>query len=138
MNARYDDVGPVKGLLVLGALVLGGAALIGLVVGLVIGGQYLWRGRAQPTPWSTVDGTGTDLVVHFIGSECQTSSRVEAEEDEDRVVITAYEGVRAMGCSDVGVPYDLSITLEEPLGERELVNGACVTEQPPRSCKREG
>lgn len=134
MGDRVDDAGPVRGMLVLGSLVLGAGALIGLV----LCAQYFWAGRAQPVPWDTVEGTGTELQVSFTGSDCQTSSRVEAEEHEDRVVVTAYEGVRARSCNDMGVPYQLTVTLDEPLGERELVNGACVVDEPPRSCKSVG
>ena len=97
MSNSVDDVGPVKGLLVLGAMVLGALGLIGLV----IGAQYFWAGRAQPVPWDRVEGTGTLLTVFFTGSECQSSSRVEAEEHADRVVITAHEGVPARSCSDL-------------------------------------
>lgn len=88
----------------LGCLVLGAGALIGLV----LCAQYFWAGRAQPVPWDTVEGTGTEITVVFTGSECQSSSRVEAEEHDDRVVITAHEGVRARSCSDVGVLYELT------------------------------
>ncbi|UUZ58891.1 hypothetical protein [Nocardioides sp. B-3] len=108
------------------------------MIGLALGTMYFWAGRAQPVPRDTVEGTGTELTVVFIGSECQSSSRVEAVEHEDRVVITAYEGVRARSCSDVGVRYDLTVTLDERLGERELINGACAVDQPPRSCKSAG
>lgn len=134
MSNRVDDVGPVRGLLVLGSLVVGAVALVVLV----LCAQYFWAGRAQPVPWGTVEGTGTELTVSFTGSECQSSSRVEAEEHEDRVVITAYEGVRARSCSDVGVPYSLTVTLAEPIGDRELVNGACVGAERPLACKSAG
>lgn len=68
-------------------------------------------------------------MVHFIGSECQSSSRVETDEHDDRVVTTVFEGVRASACSDTGVPYELTVRLAEPLGDRDLVNGACLIER---------
>jgi len=83
-------------------------------------------GQSEPTPWNkpaTVDGAIVRLT--YTGSECRDGADVDVDEDSTRVVITVRETVRAMSCSDVGVPYDVEVRLDVPLADRELVDGAC-------------
>ncbi len=99
------------------------AAFALLVLGTA--GWYVF-GQSEPTPWNkpaTVDGA----IVRFTytGSECQDGADVQVDEDSTRVVITVSETVRARSCSDVGVPYDVELSLDAPLADRELVDGAC-------------
>jgi hypothetical protein len=98
-----------------------------LAAGVVLGGagRYLF-GKSEPTPWNkpaTVDGSLVQLT--YIGSECQDGANAEVEEDPARVVVTVHETVRANSCSDVGVMYEIDVRLDAPLGDRELVDGAC-------------
>lgn len=88
-------------------------------------GWYL-LGHSEPVPWNkpaTVDGSLLRLT--YIGSECRDSADAEVKEDTTRVVVTVRETVRARSCSDVGVAYELDVRLDAPLGDRELVDGAC-------------
>jgi hypothetical protein len=93
----------------------------------VLGVAGWWLlGHSEPVPWSkpaTVDGSLLRLT--YIGSECRDGADAEVKEDSTRVVVTVRETVRARSCSDVGVPYDLDVLLDAPLGGRELVDGAC-------------
>ncbi len=84
---------------------------------------------------SVVSVSGAELVVRYIGSECQDQRSVDVDEDEDdrTVRISVTSRSFASGCSDIGVPYDVSITLERPLGTREIVNVGCTPDH--RGCR---
>ena len=102
-------------------LVLGTVLLLTALIGWYVLAQ------AAPTPWAkpaTVDGR--IVTTTYVGSECQSYDRVDVDEDSERVVITVRETVLARGCSDVGVSYDVRVELDEPLGDRELLDGACL------------
>jgi hypothetical protein len=90
-------------------------------------GWYL-LGHSLPVPWNkpaTVDGSLLRLTYIGSGSECRDSADAEVKEDSTRVVVTVRETVRARSCRDVGVAYELDVRLDAPLGDRELVDGAC-------------
>ncbi len=107
----------------------GGLLVLALVtaVGLAVFREV--HGTAEPVPWATVDAHGTGLTVEYVGSECRDEASVEVEEHSDRVVVTVLQRVGAGSCNDVGVLYTEEGTLEEPLGDRELVDGACLSEE---------
>jgi hypothetical protein len=87
---------------------------------------WLNRDKGDPIPWekpATVNGRSVELT--YVGSECQDGSRVEADEDSERVVLTVFAWSNAWSCSDVGHPYTLKVTLSSDLGDHELVDGAC-------------
>lgn len=81
--------------------------------------------RSQPTPWAELETEGNELVVHYIGGECDRSASLEVEESPEEVVVTVRVVGWALSCSDVGVPRTLRTTLDAPVGERTLVDGAC-------------
>jgi|SRR5690606_37084560 len=96
------------------------------VIGVVSVAAWYFFGKSEPTPWNKparVDGAVVQLT--YTGSECRDGAQAEVEEDSERVTITVRETVRARSCSDVGVPYDIQVRLDAPLGARELVDGAC-------------
>jgi hypothetical protein len=102
--------------------VLAAASALGV---LGIAGWYVF-GQSEPTPWNkpaTVDGAVVRLS--YTGSACQDSADVDVDEDSTRVVVTVRQTVRARSCNDMGVPYDVEVRLDNPLGDRELVDGAC-------------
>jgi hypothetical protein len=109
---------------------LGGGLIVLALVGAV--GLAVFRevhGTLEPTPWATVDAHGTGLTVEYVGSECRDEASLDVVEDADRVVVTVRERVGASSCSDVGVLYTAQGRLEEPLGDRDLVDGACLTDE---------
>lgn len=103
-------------------LIIGATAVIGV---LSLAAWYFF-GQSEPTPWgkpARVDGAVVQLT--YTGSECRDGAEADVEENSERVTITVTETVRAMSCSDVGVSYDIQVRLDAPLGDRELVDGAC-------------
>ncbi|MBE7323148.1 hypothetical protein IEQ44_00595 [Nocardioides sp. Y6] len=82
-------------------------------------------GRSQATPWGKVEAEGRHVVVHYVGGECDRSASLHVEEGPREVVLTVEVVGWALSCSDVGVPRTLRATLDEPLGDREVVDGAC-------------
>ena len=103
--------------LVVGAL----AALVAAGIG------FYWFGQSEPTPWSKPAKVFSDVVhLRYIGSQCQDDASVDVEEDDDRVILTIRTVVRADSCPDVGVRYNIDAHLDAPVGDRELVDGACL------------
>lgn len=105
-------------------------ALVGVVaVGalLLAGFALYWFGQSEPTPWNKpakVDGA----LVHlrYTGSQCQDDASVDVTEEKARVILTVRTTVRAPSCPDVGVLYSIDAHLDAPLGDRELLDGACL------------
>ena len=87
------------------------------------------RGTPEPVPWASADVQGTELTVQYVGSECRDEASLEVEEHSDRVVVTVRERVGLSSCSDVGVLSTLTGGLDEPLGDRDVVDGACLTDE---------
>jgi hypothetical protein len=101
------------------------------VAGGVLMAWMLYReSQTDIVPWTKparVDGE----VVHlsYVGSECRDRVTVEVDEGRRRVVLTVRETVTARSCSDLGVSYDLEVRLDRPLGDRQLVDGACLGQE---------
>ena len=103
-----------------------------VVLALVVAALVAWslRALAEPRPWvkpPTIDGEV--VTTTYTGSDCQSYDHVDVDEGSERVVITVWETVLARGCNDMGVPYDVRVELDETLGDRELVDGACLVEE---------
>lgn len=99
-----------------------------LVVGLALSVFVFWAtGSSRVYPFgkpARVDGT--TIEVSYDGSTCRSGASLEIEESEERVVVTVEESTRAWSCDDDRVSYDVTGELEESLGDRELVDGACA------------
>jgi hypothetical protein len=86
--------------------------------------------------WDRVDvaGDGRALTIHFwSGVEpCSVLDRVDVRYGNDAVTITLYEGHdpsadgKDVACIEIAVAKSVTITLDEPLAGRELVDGAEV------------
>ena len=82
--------------------------------------------------WDRVDvaGDGRTLTVHFwSGVEpCSVLDRVDVRHGDDAVTITLHEGhdpaAEDVACIEIAVAKSVTITLDEPLGGRDLVDGA--------------
>ena len=106
-----------------------GVAVLASLLALAVfaGVRYLFFGLDEPTPWDKpaqlVDGR---IELTYDGRECRDQVDVSVEEGPDEVVVTVTERVRTLVCGDDEVAsYDVSVELDEPLGDRELVDGAC-------------
>lgn len=101
-------------------------AFVGVVVLVTIVVLVGWSlSRSEPTPWGEVEVDGTELVVRYVGGECDRGATLEVEETPDEVVVTVLVSGWSLSCSDAGVPRELTGRLESPLGERVVVDGAC-------------
>lgn len=99
---------------------------VGVLTLALVGALAWWvLVRTEPRPWGTVDVEGDVVRVHYVGGECDRGERLEVEETATEVVLTVRLRAWEMSCSDVGVPRTLSATLDSPVGEREVVDGAC-------------
>lgn len=99
-------------------------SLIALLVGLVI---ILSWPDSSVEPWQdpVVSEDGTRVTVTVQGGSCD-HAEADADEGVDRVVISAriVDDWFVMGCDDMGVDQQVTVELEDPLGDRELVDGA--------------
>ena len=86
--------------------------------------------QTDPVPWTKPARVDREVVrLSYVGSECRDGASVDVEEDRRQVTLTVQETVTARSCSDVGVTYALEVRLDRPLGDRELVDGACLLGQ---------
>ena len=90
-------------------------------------------GMAQPipTPWekATPKGPRRLLVEYWSGVEpCYVLDRVEVEETGERVTITLFVGsdpeVDAVACIELAQLKAVKVSLDAPLGDREVSDGA--------------
>ena len=105
------------------------AALLAAVLGIGVyaGVRFLFFGLDDATPWDKPARIVGDRVeLTYQGRECRDRVEVEVAEDLTTVVITITESVRTLVCTDgTTEPYDVSVDLESPLGDRDLIDGAC-------------
>ena len=87
----------------------------------------------RPIPWTKVDVADDDqtLTIDYVGgvNTCYALDRVDVDYGNDTVTVTVYEGARAdlppdTACIEIGVLKSVTVELGEPLGGRELVDGA--------------
>ncbi len=109
--------------------VLGAVVVVPMVLAALALAWWLDLRSGEPTPFSTFAVDGSRVEVSYVGSSCQDGSRLEVTEEAARVVLTVRAWELSGSCDDVGVDYRLRATLEEPLGTREVVDGACLDER---------
>jgi hypothetical protein len=83
----------------------------------------------RPVPWIRADAVGPRTVeVEFYGGveECEGLDHVEVRERPDTVRITVFVGrvPEAEVCIELAVLKAATARLEEPLGDRRIVDGA--------------
>ena len=86
----------------------------------------------RPIPWQDVkviDGGTRLIVIYYSGVEpCNVLDRVEVTEASDRVEVAIYEGSDPRGgdvaCIELAEKKGVEVTLEDPLGDRKVVDGA--------------
>ncbi|MBB6629842.1 hypothetical protein H5V45_21165 [Nocardioides sp. KIGAM211] len=85
---------------------------------------------AQVRPWGKpAEVRGSAVTVQFTGSACQKSRDYRAEETSEQVVLTVRETTGGGSCVAMAVTYTVVAELEAPLGDRALVDGACLLEK---------
>ena len=85
----------------------------------------------RPQPWDSAAMVGSRTIqVSFYGGyrECFGLDRVEVRERPDRVVISVFIGRKpeAEVCIDIAEFQAVRVTLDEPVGDREIVDGTAV------------
>ncbi|CAN5273564.1 hypothetical protein BH09ACT12_BH09ACT12_22400 [soil metagenome] len=115
-----------------------GVALLAAVLGIGVyaGVRFLFFGLDEATPWdkpATLVGGGaaTSVELTYDGRACRDRVDVAVDEDATTVVITVTETVRTLVCGGEDDPtsYDVVVDLGAPLGDRDLVDGACLLGQ---------
>ncbi len=92
-------------------------------------------GTVDPLPhaWERIEVGEDDrtLTVLYVGGtqDCYQLDRVEVRERPATVTVTVYEGLRPdlppdAACIEIGVYKAATVVLTEPLGDRELLDGA--------------
>jgi hypothetical protein len=93
---------------------------------------WVWTDLGEPQVQvleAIVSVDGNQLVVSYVGSECEDQRSVSADEGETSVRVKVVARSFASGCSDVGVHRQVSITLDRPLGSRGVVNVGCTPDR---------
>ncbi len=122
---------------------------VGLAALLVLGPMAVWIAVTsnhgpvpQARPLQHVEVDGPALALHWTGQECEQvdGERTEVTETHDEVLVVLWVDARPDGCTDDEVDRVHRIWLQEPLGDRDLIDGACLrpeNHQHPR-CEVEG
>jgi hypothetical protein len=112
---------------VLGGLLVTAIAALALAQ-YATGGELLGSGRSEDWHWdkpAVVDGRTVHLA--FDGGSCDEKRWVETEETDTSVTLTVHVREQRGSCSGVGLAgLRLDAHLDEPLGDRELIDGACL------------
>jgi hypothetical protein len=104
-------------------------ALIAVVAGIIVlVRSEEWTGpHGRPEPWSSprVSVDGRRVTVAYSVGGCFGSERTETAEGRDEVTITVLVREHPDDtCSDLAQERTATVTLDEPLGDRDLVDGA--------------
>ena len=106
--------------------------LVPVLALVVLFGYGAWNGwsRTEVVKWDESSFGYHDNIVElsYVGSDCRQSVSAAVDETDERVKITLTETVRARSCSDVGVIYHVEVPLDRPVGDRQIVDGACQSD----------
>jgi hypothetical protein len=85
-----------------------------------------WSALSESVTWdSAVVLDPHTIQVTYTGSECEDHRSVSIDQSSVRVVITVKTWSFASGCSDVGLRRRFRVTLDNPLGNRAVLDGNC-------------
>jgi hypothetical protein len=86
--------------------------------------------RARPYDTATIGDDGRTITIEFVSGvePCYVLGKVKVVESADAVTITLFEGHlesdEDVACIDIGVFKRTIVTLDDPLGSRDIVDGA--------------
>lgn len=86
--------------------------------------------RARPFDGASVGDDGRTITIDFVSGvePCYVLGRIDVDEGRDAVTITLFEGHIDTGedvaCIDLGVLKRTTVTLDGPVGDRTIVDGA--------------
>ncbi len=84
----------------------------------------------QPQPLWSVRPDGDEMIVSWHGTSCDKvrADRATVEEDAEQVEVLLYVELPVDGCPDPErVTHSQRLPLDDPLGDRTVVDGACTT-----------
>jgi hypothetical protein len=86
--------------------------------------------RPRPFDSATVGDDGVTVTIDFVSGvePCSVLDHIDVDETDDTVTITLFEGndptAGDVACIEIGVYKRAVITLDSPLGDRTIVDGA--------------
>jgi hypothetical protein len=86
--------------------------------------------RARPFDAATVGDDGRTVTIDFVSGvePCYVLGRIDVDEGPNAVRITLFEGHlpsdEDVACIDLGVSKRTAVTLDAPIGDRSIVDGA--------------
>jgi hypothetical protein len=86
--------------------------------------------RARPFDSATVGDDGRTITIDFVSGvePCYVLGRIDVDEGPNAVTITLFEGHldadEDVACIDLGVYKRTTVTLDDPSGDRKIVDGA--------------
>jgi len=99
--------------------------LVGAVVAVTGLGWWFWNASAEYERIERFTPTGeATVVVAYTGGSCESRRSVSVDESDETVAITIRTWTFAWSCDDVGHAREVEVTLDRPLGDRELVDDA--------------
>ena len=102
-------------------------SLLAVGVVLVIGVRT-WLSGGEPRAWEATSVEGRTLVLRYLDSSCRDREHVEVRETPTTVTVTVRTRTLALSCDDSNAVYSVAVTLDAPLGDRALRDGACTEE----------
>jgi len=111
-------------------LVLLGGLMLAAVAGVVAVVVVHQESASRTTDWhwdkpAVVDGRTIHLT--FDGGTCDEERWVDADETDQEVTLTVHTREGRGSCAGQGLSgLELDATLDEPLGDRTLIDGACL------------
>lgn len=90
-------------------------------------------GGSEAQPWDEVTGLpeGTDFVIEVPLGQCEDGAELDVGESSEEVIVEVHVSRRGYCTNDedsIREILTLSFELENPLGDRPLVDPACGTE----------
>ncbi|WP_395659578.1 hypothetical protein [Nocardioides sp.] len=84
-----------------------------------------WSSDGAFTQRPSISLDGSKITVYFLGGGCFKSATADAVETSESVTITVEVTDYAdAACSTIGLREQATVSLSEPLGDRDLIDGA--------------
>ena len=103
-------------------------ALFGLLAAIIIG-SIVWvfvnTQAGDPRPWGNQDVNGTVVTVKYTTTDCVDGSVIDVDEEATKVTLTLKVSTKD-DCKTDSAELTEKAVLKQPLGTRELIDGACL------------
>jgi hypothetical protein len=116
-----------------------GACVVMLLAAAAVGVVLMREVRAEDgTTWNDYRATDRGLVVHKRMRACDTLEELAVTERRNRVEVTVAVESGGFFCAALEEDKTVRIRLDDPLGRRAVLDGACLAgDDPRRRCLRE-